>query len=73
MDEPQAYLAGSDLDPRTIEMAAASITAAGLEDFIKLSVPRCERRRGPVGPFVAGPACGERIGEEAEMDALYKT
>ena len=38
LEEPQAYLAGSDLDPKTIELAAANITAAGLEDCIRLSV-----------------------------------
>ncbi len=77
LDEPQAYLAGSDLDPGTIEMAAANITAAGLEDFIRLSVRDVKDAVAPVkeepGIVLTNPPYGERIGEEAEMDALYKT
>ena len=77
LDEPQAYLAGSDLDPRTIEMAAANIIAAGLEDFIKLSVRDVKDAAAPAkeepGIVLTNPPYGERIGEEAEMDALYKT
>ncbi|MFC7669719.1 hypothetical protein ACFQT0_21885 [Hymenobacter humi] len=38
LEEPQAYIAGSDLDPKVIDMAASNITAAGLEDCIRLSV-----------------------------------
>ena len=77
LDEPQAYLAGSDLDPKTIDMAAANITAAGLEDFVRLSVRDVKDAMAPMkeepGTVIMNPPYGERIGEEAEMDALYKT
>ena len=77
LDEPQAYLAGSDLDPKTIDMAAANITAAGLEDFIRLSVRDVKDATAPdkeePGIVIMNPPYGERIGEEAEMAALYKT
>ena len=77
LDEPQAYLAGSDLDPQTIDMAAANITAAGLEDFIRLSVRDVKdavpsAKEGP-GVLITNPPYGERLGEETEMTALYKT
>ena len=77
IEEPQAYLAGSDLDPKTIDMAAANITAAGLEDFIRLSVRDVKDATAPAqeepGIVITNPPYGERIGEETEMAALYKT
>ena len=77
LEEPQAYLAGSDLDPKVIEMAAANITAAGLEDCIRLSVRDVKDAVAPAqeapGIVLTNPPYGERIGEEAEMTALYKT
>ncbi len=77
LDEPQAYLAGSDLDPKTIDMAAANITAAGLEDCIRLSVRDVKDATPPKnqapGVLITNPPYGERIGEETEMAALYKT
>ncbi|HEX8658541.1 MAG TPA: THUMP domain-containing protein [Hymenobacter sp.] len=77
LEEPQAYLAGSDLDPKVIEMAAANITAAGLEDCIRLSVRDVKDAVPPKnqepGVLITNPPYGERIGEEAEMAALYQT
>jgi putative N6-adenine-specific DNA methylase len=77
LEEPQAYLAGSDLDPKVIDMAAANITAAGLEDCIRLSVRDVKdavppKNQAP-GVVITNPPYGERIGEEAEMAALYQT
>ena len=77
LEEPQAYLAGSDLDPKVIDMAAANITAAGLEDCIRLSVRDVKDAAPPKneapGILLTNPPYGERIGEEADMAALYKT
>ena len=77
LTEPQAYLAGSDLDPRVIEQAAANIEAAGLDDCIRLAVRDVRNAQPPAdqppGLILTNPPYGERIGEEAEMDALYKT
>ncbi len=76
LEEPQAYLAGSDLDAKTIDMAAANITAAGLEDCIRLSVRDVKDAGAPAsqppGLVITNPPYGERLGEEAEMGALYK-
>jgi len=77
LEEPQAYLVGSDLDPKVIDMAAANITAAGLEDCIRLSVRDVKDAVPPKnqepGVLITNPPYGERIGEEAQMAALYKT
>ena len=75
--EPQAYLAGSDLDPRVLDQAAANIAAAGLDDCIRLAVRDVRAAYPPPdqlpGLVITNPPYGERIGEEAAMDALYKT
>ncbi len=77
LEEPQAYLAGSDLDPRVIDHAAQNIEAAGLDDCIRLSVRDVRDARPPQdqppGLVLMNPPYGERIGEEAQMAGLYKT
>jgi putative N6-adenine-specific DNA methylase len=77
LEEPQAYLAGSDLDPKVIRDAAANIEAAGLDECIRLSVRDVRDAQPPQGEapglVITNPPYGERIGEETEMDALYKT
>ena len=77
LEEPQAYLAGSDVDPRVIEQAAQNITAAGLDECIRLSVRNVKDAAAPPsqppGIVLTNPPYGERIGEEAQMEALYKT
>ncbi|MGI4866252.1 MAG: THUMP domain-containing class I SAM-dependent RNA methyltransferase [Janthinobacterium lividum] len=77
IEEPQAYLAGSDLDPRVIDQAAANIEAAGLDECIRLSVRDVRDAQPPQGQapglVITNPPYGERIGEETQMDALYKT
>ncbi len=76
LTEPQAYLAGSDIDPQVIEQAAQNIEAAGLTGCIHLAVGDV-RLAGPPpgqppGVLLSNPPYGERLGEEAEMAALYK-
>lgn len=77
IEEPQAYLAGSDLDPRVIEQAAQNIEAAGLDECIRLSVRDVKDATPPAnqppGVIITNPPYGERIGEEAQMAGLYKT
>jgi putative N6-adenine-specific DNA methylase len=77
IEEPQAYLAGSDLDPRVIEQAKANVEAAGLDECIRLAVrdvrDATPPSNQPPGVLLTNPPYGERIGEEAQMDALYKT
>ena len=77
LEAPQAYLAGSDLDPRVIEQAQANVAAAGLDECIRLAVrdvrDAARPQNQPPGVLLTNPPYGERIGEEAQMDALYKT
>jgi len=76
LEEPQALLYGSDLSPEYIELARQNVEAAGLEDFIRLAVRDVKDATAPKGEpgiVIMNPPYGERIGEEAEMDALYKT
>ena len=77
LEEPQAYLAGSDLDPHVLDQAAANIEAAGLAECIRLSVRDVRNayppQDQPSGLVITNPPYGERLGEEAEMAALYKT
>ena len=77
LPEPQAYLAGSDLDPRVLDQAALNIAAAGLDDCIRLAVRDVRAAYPPAnqppGLVITNPPYGERLGEEAQMAALYKT
>jgi putative N6-adenine-specific DNA methylase len=77
IEAPQAYLAGSDLDPRVIEQAVRNRNAAGLDQCIRLSVRDVKDAKPPQnqppGIVITNPPYGERIGDEAEMEALYKT
>ena len=77
LSEPQAQLAGSDIDPRVIEQARLNVSAAGLTDCISLTVADVRDARPPEGLspgiVLTNPPYGERLGDEAEMDALYKT
>lgn len=73
--EPQAYLAGSDLDPRTLELARQNVSAAGLDDCIRLAVRDARDAAPPAdqppGLLITNPPYGERLGDEAEMATLY--
>ena len=77
LEEPQAYLAGADISPEFIELARENVAAAGLEDFIRLAVRDVAAAQAPAkeapGIVILNPPYGERIGEEADMAALYQT
>ncbi|GGF21708.1 THUMP domain-containing class I SAM-dependent RNA methyltransferase [Hymenobacter cavernae] len=77
LEEPQAYLGGSDISGEFINLARQNVAAADLEDFIRLSVRDVKDAKAPAkeepGIVIMNPPYGERIGEEAEMAALYKT
>lgn len=77
LQEPQAYLAGSDLSAETLERARQNVAAADLEDFIRLAVRDVRDAQPPKneapGIVLMNPPYGERIGAEAEMAGLYKT
>jgi putative N6-adenine-specific DNA methylase len=77
LEEPQAYLAGSDLSAETLERARQNVAAADLEDYIRLAVRDVRDAQPPKneapGILLMNPPYGERIGAEAEMAGLYKT
>jgi putative N6-adenine-specific DNA methylase len=77
IEEPQAYLAGSDLSADTIQLARQNVEAAGLEEYIRLAVRDVRDAVAPKneepGILLMNPPYGERIGAEAEMAGLYKT
>ncbi|MBT9392579.1 hypothetical protein KLP40_05325 [Hymenobacter sp. NST-14] len=77
LEEPQCYLGGSDLSREFIELARENVAAADVEDFIRLGVRDVKDAVAPAreepGIVIMNPPYGERIGEETEMDALYKT
>ncbi|AIZ64138.1 THUMP domain-containing protein [Hymenobacter sp. DG25B] len=77
LEEPQAYIAGSDLSAEFVELARENVAAADLEDYIRLSVRDVKDAKAPAkeepGIVLMNPPYGERIGEEEEMEALYKT
>ncbi|WP_258049089.1 class I SAM-dependent RNA methyltransferase [Hymenobacter sp. NBH84] len=77
LEEPQAYLAGSDISREYIELARENVDAADLEDFIRLGVRDVAEAKAPAkeapGIVIMNPPYGERIGQESEMEALYKT
>jgi putative N6-adenine-specific DNA methylase len=75
LDEPQAYISGSDISPEFIDMARQNVEAANLEDYVRLSVRDVKEAKAPKGEagiVLMNPPYGERIGDEAEMAALYK-
>ena len=77
LDEPQAYLAGADIAAEFVALARQNVEAAGLDDFIRLAVRDVADARPPAreapGLVIMNPPYGERIGDEAEMEALYQT
>lgn len=66
-------VAGSDADPRAVEVAGECITVAGLEDRIVVShaaLAAC-RPNAPTGLLVSNPPYGARLGEPAELRPVY--
>lgn len=67
---------GSDIDPAAIRAAARNAQAAGVAGFIRLErhdVLRLQRPAGlERGLVVCNPPYGERLGERAELPALYR-
>ncbi|UOR06505.1 THUMP domain-containing protein [Hymenobacter aerilatus] len=77
LEEPQAYLAGSDISREYIDLARENVAAADLEDFIRLGVRDVAEAKAPTketpGIVIMNPPYGERIGQESEMETLYRT
>ncbi|MBC6605935.1 hypothetical protein H8B13_03810 [Hymenobacter sp. BT188] len=75
IEEPQAYIGGSDISSEFLELARQNVEAAGLEDYIRLAVRDMREAKAPKGDpglVIMNPPYGERIGEEEQMAELYK-
>ena len=75
LPEAEIEIIGSDIDREYIEAARNNITAAGLEDEIRVRVRDLKdaQRVGEQGVVVLNPPYGERIGGEEDLNQLYKT
>ncbi len=62
LEEPQAYIAGSDLSREYIELARKNVAAADLEDFIRLGVRDVKEAKAPAkeepGIVIMNPPTG---------------
>lgn len=68
---PQIF--GSDIDPAALEAARGNLAAAGVDAFVQLREADVATVEPPCGPgvMVANPPYGVRIGDTAELRALY--
>ncbi|MDZ4260848.1 MAG: bifunctional 23S rRNA (guanine(2069)-N(7))-methyltransferase RlmK/23S rRNA (guanine(2445)-N(2))-methyltransferase RlmL [Pseudomonadota bacterium] len=66
---------GYDIDPRAVFAAQANVTAAGLDDYIRIARRGLDELVRPAGAtaglLAVNPPYGERLGEEAELVHLY--
>lgn len=67
-------ISGSDIDPKAVELAMHSAKEAHLENMIRFSVGdmRHFTSREQYGFIVTNPPYGERLGEQAETEQLYR-
>jgi putative N6-adenine-specific DNA methylase len=75
IEEPQAYIGGSDISREFLDLARQNVEAAGLEDYVRLAVRDMREAKAPKGDpglVIMNPPYGERIGEEEQMAELYK-
>lgn len=67
---------GSDIDPRMVQVAKRNAQDAGVAGFLTLDKRDAVRVEPPVGVttgvVVTNPPYGERLGERADMPALYQ-
>ncbi|WKA48809.1 class I SAM-dependent RNA methyltransferase [Geobacillus zalihae] len=67
-------ICGIDLDPHMVEIAKMNAAEAGLSDLISFREGRAEQFRtdAQYGVIVGNPPYGERLGEQREVEALYR-
>ncbi len=65
---------GSDIDPEVISLAGYHVRKAGVADGITLKAQPVNKVQTSLeyGALIANPPYGERIGEEKEVEQLYK-
>ncbi|WP_438447894.1 THUMP domain-containing class I SAM-dependent RNA methyltransferase [Gorillibacterium sp. sgz5001074] len=73
-DDIPLEIAGSDIDPKAIEVAQAALKASGLSKEIKLeTLPVAKARlRGDYGCVITNPPYGERIGDPEEVQMALR-
>ena len=67
-------IVGSDIDPHAVRLARENAQRAGVADLIAFEVADAAKFSRPTerGVIVTNPPYGERIGEKAECEALYR-
>ena len=67
-------IVGSDIDPHAVRLAKENAQRAGVADLIRFEVADAAKFARPTerGVIVTNPPYGERIGEKAECEALYR-
>ncbi len=73
-DDIPLSIAGSDLDPKAIEVAEAAVRKAGFAKEIKLSVLPAAKAKpeDDYGCIVTNPPYGERLGDDAEAEKAIR-
>jgi len=70
-----APMAGTDIDAKSVEMARRHASAAGVAGDIEFRVMPFERLESERehGCLIANPPYGERLGEERQIEGLYRS
>ncbi|WP_068773670.1 class I SAM-dependent RNA methyltransferase [Paenibacillus sp. FJAT-26967] len=73
-DDKPLEIAGSDIDPKAIEVAQAAAKAAGLANELKFYVEPVvkARPRGDYGCLITNPPYGERLGDQKEVERALR-
>ncbi|NEU31292.1 class I SAM-dependent RNA methyltransferase [bacterium LRH843] len=72
-DQPLDIL-GSDIDHRSVELAANNAAEAGFGDMITFKQMQVKdfKHRGEYGILIGNPPYGERLGEQEQVEQMYK-
>lgn len=73
-DDVELNIAGSDIDPKAIEVAEAALRGAGLKHAVKLSVGPLVKVKptGDYGVIITNPPYGERLGDQQEAEVAAR-
>jgi putative N6-adenine-specific DNA methylase len=72
---PAVRFYGSDLDPGAIRMSRANAEragVAGITEFQERAIETLAAPAGPPGLVIINPPYGDRIGERARLQSLYR-
>lgn len=71
---PAQQLMASDIDGEVLELARYHARQAGVADCIQFQQRRCEafHSQQPYGCWITNPPYGERLGDELEVEQLYR-